>query len=185
MLHYFSWEVKRIWGDCFLTNPSFWIQALYAGNQKTWNFFIYPYFDDQRKTILYFAFDTYEQKTSFESLLKISWVGPKTAFQIVQFPANEIQEAVNTLDAKFFQSIPWIGPKLAKKIVLELKWNFQISEALDVEQDQKLFKSVAKSLQNFWFDWNRVKELLRTYPEKLTEENLPEVAKRVIAQMGK
>ena len=92
---------------------------------------------------------------------------------------------MDNLDAKFFQAIPWIGPKLAKKIVLELKGNFQIAEALDVDQDQKLFKSISKSLQNFWFDWNRVKELLRTYPGKLTEENLPEVAKWVISEMSK
>ena len=185
MIHYFSWEVKKIWNEVFLKNSSFWIQVLYSGFQTQWDFFIYPYFDDQRKTFGYFAFDTLEQKTSFESLLKISWVWPKTAFQIVQFPWKEIKDAVDNLDAKFFQAIPWIGPKLAKKIVLELKGNFQIAEALDVDQDQKLFKSISKSLQNFWFDWNRVKELLRTYPGKLTEENLPEVAKWVISEMSK
>ena len=185
MIHYFKGEIKKIWSEYFLTNDLFWIQVAYSGNQKEGSFFIYPYFDDQRKTFGYFAFDSFEQKQSFESLLKISWVGTKTAFQIVQFPSTEIKDAVDNLDAKFFQSIPWIWPKLAKKIVIELKWNFQIAEVFDVEQDQKLFKSVAKSLQNFWFDGNRVKELLRNYPEKLTEKNLPEVAKRVIAEMSK
>jgi hypothetical protein len=38
---------------------------------------------------------------------------------------------------------------MAKKIVLELKDNVQIFEAIQVDQDQKLFKSVTKSLQNF------------------------------------
>ena len=102
MIHYFSWEVKKIWNEVFLKNSSFWIQVLYSGSQTQWDFFIYPYFDDQRKTFGYFAFDTLEQKTSFESLLKISWVWPKTAFQIVQFPWKEIKDAVDNLDAKFF-----------------------------------------------------------------------------------
>jgi hypothetical protein len=44
---------------------------------------------------------------------------------------------------------------------------------------------VSKSLQNFWYDSARVKELLRNYPEKLTEENLPNVVKWVISEMGK
>jgi hypothetical protein len=38
---------------------------------------------------------------------------------------------------------------MAKKIVLELKDNVKIFEAVQIDQDQKLFKSVTKSLQNF------------------------------------
>nr|MBR6099944.1 hypothetical protein [bacterium] len=68
---------------------------------------------------------------------------------MVQLPLSELKDAVENLDAKFFQSIPGIGPKMAKKIVLELKDNVQIFEAIQVDQDQKLFKSVTKSLQNF------------------------------------
>jgi len=54
-------------------------------------------------------------------MLKVSGIGPKTAFQIVQLPKDSFQEAIKTVDIKFFQSIPGIGPKSAKKILLELK----------------------------------------------------------------
>jgi Holliday junction DNA helicase RuvA len=54
-------------------------------------------------------------------MLKISGIGPKTAFQIVQLPKESLENAIKTLDAKFFQAIPGIGPKSAKKILLELK----------------------------------------------------------------
>ena len=185
MLHYFVWSVKTVGKDIFLVNSSFWIQVMYSWEKKEWEFFVYPYFDDQRKTFWYFAFDGSDQKEMFEMLLKVSWVWPKTAFQIVQLPLSELKDAVENLDAKFFQSIPGIGPKMAKKIVLELKDNVQIFEAIQVDQDQKLFKSVTKSLQNFWFESSRVKELLRNYPEKLTEENLPNVVKWVISEMWK
>lgn len=185
MLHYFVWSVKTVGKDIFLVNSSFWIQVMYSWEKKEWEFFVYPYFDDQRKTFWYFAFDGFDQKEMFEMMLKVSWVWPKTAFQIVQLPLSELKDAVENLDAKFFQSIPGIGPKMAKKIVLELKDNVQIFEAIQVDQDQKLFKSVTKSLQNFWFESSRVKELLRNYPEKLTEENLPNVVKWVISEMWK
>ena len=185
MLHYFVWSVKTVGKDIFLVNSSFWIQVMYSWEKKEWEFFLYPYFDDQRKTFWYFAFDGSDQKEMFEMMLKVSWVWPKTAFQIVQLPLSELKDAVENLDAKFFQSIPGIGPKMAKKIVLELKDNVQIFEAIQVDQDQKLFKSVTKSLQNFWFESSRVKELLRNYPEKLTEENLPNVVKWVISEMWK
>ena len=185
MLHYFVWSVKTVGKDIFLVNSSFWIQVMYSWEKKEWEFFVFPYFDDQRKTFWYFAFDGSDQKEMFEMMLKVSWVWPKTAFQIVQLPLSELKDAVENLDAKFFQSIPGIGPKMAKKIVLELKDNVQIFEAIQVDQDQKLFKSVTKSLQNFWFESSRVKELLRNYPEKLTEENLPNVVKWVISEMWK
>lgn len=84
-------------------------------------FFLFPYLDDNKKTIIYYAFDTKEQKTLFESLLKVNGVGPKTAFQIVQLPKAQFQTALKTVDVIFFQSIPGIGPKSAKKILLELK----------------------------------------------------------------
>lgn len=185
MLHYFVWSVKTVGKDIFLVNSSFWIQVMYSWEKKEWEFFVYPYFDDQRKTFWYFAFDGSDQKEMFEMMLKVSWVWPKTAFQIVQLPLSELKDAVENLDAKFFQSIPGIGPKMAKKIVLELKDSVQIFEAIQVDQDQKLFKSVTKSLQNFGFESSRVKELLRNYPEKLTEENLPNVVKWVISEMWK
>ncbi len=93
----------------------------YAGSKNEGDFFLYPYLDEQKKSVFYFAFDTFEQKESFEQMLKISGVGPKTAFQIVQIPVEELARAIEQLDTKLFQSIPGIGPKLAKKIILELK----------------------------------------------------------------
>ena len=77
------------------------------------------------------------------------------------------------------------GRQTIEGFVLELKDNVKIFEAVQIDQDQKLFKSVTKSLQNFWFESSRVKELLRNYPEKLTEENLPNVVKWVISEMWK
>ena len=61
------------------------------------------------------------QREAFEQMLKMSGVGPKTAFQIVQIRLEELARAIEQLDTKLFQSIPGIGPKLAKKIILELK----------------------------------------------------------------
>lgn len=183
MFHYFEWSIKNIWSEYFLVNQSFWIQIYYIWQQKEGCFFLYPYIDDQKKTIFYYCFDSFKQKSFFETLLKISWIGPKTAMQIVQIPLNELSESINNLDIKIFQSIPWIGPKLAKKIILELKWNFSLSDVEKSDQDQKYFKSVVKSLKGLGYDPQRVKETLKDYPEKLNENNLTDAVKRVISQM--
>jgi Holliday junction resolvasome RuvABC DNA-binding subunit len=64
--------------------------------------------DDNKKTIIYFAFDTVEQKQLFESLLKINGIGTKTAFTIAQYGKSALKKAVQTMDIKFFQAIPGI-----------------------------------------------------------------------------
>lgn len=183
MFHFFVWSLKKIKSEAFLVNPHFWVQVTYAGNQKEGEFFLYPYLDEQKKSVFYFAFDTFEQKESFEKMLKISGVGPKTAFQIVQIPIDELARAIEQLDTKLFQTIPGIGPKLAKKIILELKGNFQLQEAFDIGQNQKLFKSVVKSLKNLGYDAARVKEVLASYPEPLENKDLSEVVKWVIGKL--
>ena len=183
MFHYFTGALKKIKSESFLVNPSFWIQVNYAGSKNEGDFFLYPYLDEQKKSVFYFAFDTFEQKESFEQMLKISGVGPKTAFQIVQIPVEELARAIEQLDTKLFQSIPGIGPKLAKKIILELKWSFKLSEAFGVDQNQKLFKSVVKSLQNLGYDGQQVKSVLSTYPENLENSDLADVIKWVISKM--
>ncbi|PZM87572.1 MAG: hypothetical protein DLD55_00645 [candidate division SR1 bacterium] len=183
MFHFFVGSLKKIKSESFLVNPHFGVQVTYAGNQKEGEFFLYPYLDEQKKSVFYFAFDSFEQKESFEKMLKISGVGPKTAFQIVQIPIDELARAIEQLDTKLFQTIPGIGPKLAKKIILELKGNFQLQEAFDIGQNQKLFKSVVKSLQNLGYEPVRIKEVLKMYPHKLEKDQLAEVIKRVIKEI--
>ena len=118
MFHYFQGEIKTIGGTTFLMGKDFGIQIFYQWNSEKGEFFLFPYFDDQKKTFFYYAFDTFEQKQVFENVLKISWVGTKTAFLISKYSAKELSEAVKNMDTQFFQAIPGIWPKSAKKIIL-------------------------------------------------------------------
>ena len=106
MFHQFTGKIQRIGGETLLSNQFFGIQIHYLGKQNQGEFFLYPYIDDTKKTIAYYAFDTMEQKKTFETLLKISGVGPKTAFQISQLPKENLQQALKNVDIKFFQAIP-------------------------------------------------------------------------------
>ncbi|MDR2541714.1 MAG: hypothetical protein LBD11_08500 [Candidatus Peribacteria bacterium] len=53
------------------------------------------------------------------------------------------------MDVKFFQAIPGIGPKSAKKILLELKGTIDFKQISSMEGEQKLLKDIVKSLKNF------------------------------------
>lgn len=183
MFHYINWKTHNynIKSDqIFIQNEVFWIQALYFWNKTKWGFFLHPHIDDNKKTINYFAFDTVKQKESFTEILKVNWVWPKTAFQIVKLPQEKLELAIKTLDAKFFQSIPWIWPKSAKKILLELKWTYEIEDVQKMDIDQKLYRNITNSLKSLGYDTNIIKSTLQKYDWKITKENMPEVIKWVI-----
>ena len=161
----------------------FGIQVHYLGKQNQGEFFLYPHLDDNKKTIVYFCFDTIEQKILFEGLLKVNGVWPKTAFQISQLPQESIQQALKNVDVKFFQAIPWIGPKSAKKILIQLKGTFDIEDMQRMDIDQKLYKSIVTSLKWFWYEAETIKRALQKYDGKITKENISTVIKRVISNI--
>ncbi len=183
MYHYFIGKIDRYWKKVYIQNTYFGIEVSYLWIKSEWWFFIYPHIDDTKKTIIYFAFDTIEQKSMFEDMLKINGIWTKTAFQIVQLQKKELQHAVKTLDVKFFQSIPGIGPKSAKKILLEMKDSIDLQDIQNIDIDQKLYKDIIKSLKWFGYDWEKIKSILQKYPEKITKTNMAEVIKRVIGQI--
>lgn len=183
MFHFLHGKVQKIWSEILIISDNFGIQALYAGTQKEGDFFLYPYMDENRKSVFYFAFDNQDQKSSFEQMLKISGVWPKTAFQICQLPSGELKEAIDKLDAKFFQQIPGIWPKLAKKIILELKGTFDLQQAESIDTKHKIFKSVVKTLKNLGYDATKVQEVLRNYEGDLDQADLSEVVKWTISRL--
>lgn len=183
MFHFFTWKVQKFWSETIITNDFFGIQTSYVGHQKEGNFFLYPYLDENKKSVFYFAFDELNQKSTFEQLLKISGVGPKTAFLISQMPRAELNNAIDKLDSKYFQSIPGVGPKLAKKIILELKGTFKLEEVGSIDIKQKNFKNIVKTLKNLGYESEKVKTILTTYQGDLETDDLASVIKRVIAQI--
>jgi len=183
MFHYFVGKVQHLWGETLLKNDMFGIQVHYLGKQNQGEFFLYPYLDDNKKTVFYFCFDTIVQKGLFESMLKINGVWPKTAFQISQLPKENIQHALKNLDVKFFQGIPWIGPKSAKKILLQLRGTFDVEDMQRMDIDQKLYKNIVISLKGFGYGAEQIKSTLQKYEGTVSKDTIPEVIKWIISQM--
>ncbi len=183
MFHYFVGKINHIGWETLLNNDIFGIQVHYIGKQNQWEFFLYPYLDDNKKTVVYYAFDTIDQKGMFENLLKVSGVGPKTAFQISQLPKENLQQALKNVDVKFFQNIPWIWPKSAKKIVLQLRGTFDVEDLQRMDIDQKLYKNIVTSLKWFGYSADQIKATLQKYEGTVSKDNIPEVIKWIISQI--
>lgn len=74
MFHIFKGQLEVHGTKNFLVNELLGIDIQYNGTQKKGTWFLFPYMDDNNKTIHYFAFDTIEQKTVFEQMMKISGI---------------------------------------------------------------------------------------------------------------
>lgn len=69
-----------------------------------------------------YGFATEEEKQMFMHLLSISGVGPKAAISILSVaPSERIALAIITGDSKLIQKAQGIGPKVAQRVVMELK----------------------------------------------------------------
>lgn len=68
-----------------------------------------------------FGFENAEQREVFETLLGVSGVGPRLALAVLAVhPPDAIRAAASSGDDKAFSKVPGIGPKGARRIVLEL-----------------------------------------------------------------
>lgn len=78
-------------------------------NQSVSGFDLYGFFEDSEKDL-------------FEKLISVSGVGAATARMMLStFKPDEIKNAILTENEVMIQSIKGIGPKSAKRIILELK----------------------------------------------------------------
>jgi len=183
MLHLFVGNRVQEWNHIFLVNEMLWIEVFYAGEQQHWRYILYPYWDDNRKTISYYAFDSIDQRDMFEKVLKISGIGAKTAFHIVQFPLEDIRRAIQDLDMTFFQNLPGVGPKIAKKLLLELKDTVKTEDFVKLAVDEKLYKNIVSTLKNLWYETAVVKSVLQTYDGHISKDTMWEVIKWVIGKI--
>ena len=69
-----------------------------------------------------YGFVTSEEKNVFESLISVSGVGPKAAMSILSVVTpSEFARAVITDNVKAITKAQGVGPKIAKRIILELR----------------------------------------------------------------
>jgi len=180
MFHLITGTLQMYDNQTYIANDLIGVQVTYhwirekTQNSKliTYNFFLYPIIDDHAKTIKYYAFDTASQKESFSSVLKISGIGPKIAYEISWIDPTKLMQAINSFDIAFFQSIPGIWPKTAKKVLVELKSSFSDKDLIKINADDKLVKNIVKTLGAMGYDKTKVLTKLSTYDGVISQDTL-------------
>ena len=130
-----------------------------------------------------YGFNTYEELSFFKQLISINGIGPRVATEILSVPAEKIKAAIINEDDKFLCKIPGIGPKIAKRIVLELKGKVDMDhtdrhyQKLDEKIDDEAFDALAK----LGYQPQQIRKILNNLPAniKATEQIITHFLKNV------
>lgn len=92
-----------------------------------------------------FGFLSYEDRLVFETLLSLNGVGPKVALAILStLNLSAIERAVLRQETTILESVPGVGPRLAERIIVELKPKInrlKTAQSLDIAEDSKRLTS--------------------------------------------
>ena len=103
------------------------------------------------------------EKSSFESLISVKGVGPKTALGALSATTPEnLYKAIQSENTSYLKKLPGIGPKAAAQIVLDLKGKL-------VDMDEKgapsSYEEVRLALKSLGFKVKEIDDVLSSINE--------------------
>ncbi len=119
-----------------------------------------------------FGFLTKPEKEFFTQLLKVNGIGPKSALTVMSgAPVAQIQNWIESGDAKALSALPKIGKKTAEQIVLTLQGKLVLIETKSkTPQRSETHRQIASALVNLGFKSQLVDEFMGTVDGKSTLE---------------
>ena len=104
-----------------------------------------------------FGFESTSERALFLNLNTISGIGPKSAMSILSGTTpSEFRKKIINSDVKSLTSIPGIGAKTAKRIIVELKEKFSMVDDIDEglgfsdQSDSLVTKDAKKRVEITW-----------------------------------
>lgn len=97
---------------------------------------VHTYLQAGENGIGLYGFLTKDELSIFKLLITVNGIGPKGAVGVLSaMSANDLRLAVLSDDDKAIAKAPGIGPKTAKKVILELKDKLHLEDTLEQLQD--------------------------------------------------
>ena len=104
---------------------------------------VHTYYQVREDDISIFGFNTSDELIMFELMISVSGIGAKTALAMLAvIEPSKFALAVITEDVDTLTQIPGIGPKSAKRIILELKDKVKKDEQIAQAQNIEIQKAV-------------------------------------------
>lgn len=116
-----------------------------------------------------YGFLTYEELEFFGLVISVQGVGPKAGLRIMsEASVLEIKKALVRSDVEFFDKIPGIGRKKAKKFVIELQDKIDILPGKEFSGGANFDDAVA-ALMHLGYKSGEAREALRQVPEDVND----------------
>ncbi len=150
---------------------------------------IYTYLHVREDEMKLFGFKSSESLEFFKKLITVSGVGPKAAIGIIsKVDTESLCVAIATENIAALKSVPGIGPKMAQKIIFELK-DKVLKEKVDEIQNkvkEKINPNIEEAttaLEVLGYTQKQIKEVLEKIDIK--DDNVEDIIRKVLKQMQK
>ena len=125
---------------------------------------------------LLFGFANENEKLMFAKLIKVNGIGPSTALSICStFTPNSFFEAISANDINAIKSVPGIGPKSAKRLLVELSDFTPSSEIVP----NSSFVEATLALESLGFKKDKITKVLSSCKETSTSNLIKEALRQM------
>lgn len=154
-------------------SKTIWLKSL-GDTLKLW---IYHHQTEAGSRLI--GFETMEDKRIFSKLLSVNGLGPKWALALLELGQNEVMQAIASGESKRLTQASGIGPKLASKIIVELRGSIDTETLQNITDVQKksqknnkvysdMDQSIITSLIGMGYERKSVEAIIEQIPVNLT-----------------
>ena len=150
---------------------------------------IYTYLHVREDEMKLFGFKSSESLEFFKKLITVSGVGPKAAIGIIsKVDTESLCVAIATENVSALKSVPGIGPKMAQKIIFELK-DKVLKEKVDEIQNKVKEKTnpnieeATTALEVLGYTQKQIKEVIEKID--IQDDSVEDIIRKVLKQMQK
>lgn len=148
---------------------------------------IYTYLNVREDDMRVFGFKTNESLEFFKKLITVSGVGPRVALGIISnVDVESLGVAIATENVAALKSVPGIGPKMAQKIIFELKDKVlkDKTEKISVTLKQNNSKNIEEAitaLEVLGYNQRQIKEVISRLD--LSDDSVENIIRKVLKEM--
>ena len=124
-----------------------------------------------------YGFKDNDEKRVFDTLVKVNGVGPSTALAVCStLTPSEFTSALTSNSVEAFKKVPGIGPKSAKRILVELS-DFELdSDSVSVNSS---INETLMALESLGFKKEKIRKVLSTCKGEDTSSLIKEALKKL------
>lgn len=136
-------------------------------------------------SITLYGFYTESEKETFELLISVNGVGPRTALGILSgIRTDDLKNAISTNDISLLSTIPGIGRKTAERLVLELRNKIEtVKSEGSVDIPFSIKNEAVLALSTLGYNQKQAEKAVRDVLTEIPSATIEETIKRSLGKL--